>query len=110
MSLKRELGKKIKTIREGLNLSQEKFAEQIGISANSISRIENGLTFPKSETIEKIARRAKLDYYELFMFNNHASKHSYSTLKTYIDNLSEQEASYFLSCVKAFLKLKNQGK
>ena len=35
-------GKRIQTLRESLKLTQEEFAEIVGVSPNSMSRIERG--------------------------------------------------------------------
>ena len=40
------LGKNIRALRRGRNLTQEQFAEAIGVSFKSVSRWENGDTYP----------------------------------------------------------------
>ena len=52
--IKEIIGNNIKKYRNLKNLTLEKFAEQIGISYQNISKIENGRSFFKSETFEKI--------------------------------------------------------
>ncbi len=59
-----KLGQKIKFFRERANLSQFELENEIGGSAGSISRIENGKVNPTKETLEKIAKVLALNDYE----------------------------------------------
>ena len=49
---KKLLGTRIKEIRKAKGLTQEQLAESIGIEIPSLSNIENGKTYPSSDTIE----------------------------------------------------------
>jgi transcriptional regulator with XRE-family HTH domain len=51
-----KLGAKIKKIREHLDLSQERIAEQLGINRVAISQIENGERKISAEEIAKLAK------------------------------------------------------
>ena len=46
MDTKRLIGARIKSLRRGRGLTQEKVAEKTGISVNYLSRIERGLENP----------------------------------------------------------------
>ena len=70
MNLKKELGEKIKRVRKQRNLTQEELAEMIDISPRSLSNIEVGACFVKSETLEKIVESLNITTEELFA-NNH---------------------------------------
>ncbi len=70
MILKKELGKNIQNLRKAKKLTQEKFAELIGIDPKNVSKIENGLNYPSSETISAIASALGVEIYELFVFNS----------------------------------------
>ncbi len=54
MNIKNILGKRIKELRKSKGLSQEKLAEMIDLSQNSLSNIECGINFLTSETLEKL--------------------------------------------------------
>ena len=54
MNIKKELGEKIKRVRKSRGITQEQLAEMIDISPRSLSNIEVGGCFVKSETLEKI--------------------------------------------------------
>lgn len=61
MTIKKQFGKQISKYRSRLGLSQEKFAELVGVSRNTISRIERGLTFPQNENLAKIRKILNLE-------------------------------------------------
>ena len=70
MNIKKELGEKIKRVRKLRNLTQEELAEMIDISPRSLSNIEVGTSFVKSETLAKIIESLNISTEELFA-NNH---------------------------------------
>ena len=51
----KELGKKVKSLRNRKGLSQELLAEKSGLSLRTIQRIENGETEPRGETLKRLA-------------------------------------------------------
>lgn len=53
--MKKEIGKKIRKIRDGKNLSQKRFAKKIGLSEKTISAYENGRITPPYRVLEKIS-------------------------------------------------------
>lgn len=73
MSLKIQLGQKIQSLRKKRRLTQEKFAEFIGIDPKNVSKIENGNNYPSAETLTSIAKALEVDIYELFVFKEEIS-------------------------------------
>ncbi|MBP3923816.1 helix-turn-helix transcriptional regulator [bacterium] len=69
MDLKVELGKRIQYLRNLKEISQEVFAEKIGINRNSLSKIETGKTYPKAETLEKIKEVLNIEFEDLYTFD-----------------------------------------
>lgn len=61
------LGKRIRELRVQKGLTQEKFAELLGIDQRSVSNIECGNTFP-SKTLFKIAEVLEIRLKDLFDF------------------------------------------
>lgn len=61
------LGKRIRELRVQKGLTQEKFAELLGIDQRSVSNIECGNTFP-SKTLFKIAEVLETRLKDLFDF------------------------------------------
>ena len=68
MSLKIQLGQKIQLLRKRRRLTQEQFAELIGIDPKNVSKIENGNNYPSADTLTSIASALEVDIYELFVF------------------------------------------
>ena len=73
MSLKIQLGQKIQMLRKKRRLTQEQFAELIGIDPKNVSKIENGNNYPSAETLTSIAKALEVDIYELFVFTEEIS-------------------------------------
>ncbi len=73
MSLKIQLGQKIQMLRKKRRLTQDQFAELIGIDPKNVSKIENGNNYPSAETLTSIAKALEVDIYELFVFKEEIS-------------------------------------
>ena len=58
----KEIGKRLKDLREGVKLSQVKLAEILGTQQSSINRYENGQATPTVELLRKYA-----DYFDVSM-------------------------------------------
>ena len=67
-SLRRDFGNRLKAIRLDRKLTQEEFAELVGISVDFLSLIERGLNSPSFGVLERIADRLGLQVRELFDF------------------------------------------
>jgi DNA-binding XRE family transcriptional regulator len=61
---------RVKEIREELSLSQEKFAEIVGLSRTTILRIENRKSEPRLRTVFKIKRFCEENNIEFDVFDN----------------------------------------
>jgi len=66
--LRKDFGIRLRTMRQERKLSQERFAELVGISVDFLSLIERGINAPSFETIEQIARRLRVPVKALFDF------------------------------------------
>ena len=67
-SLRISFGLRLKSIRTSRSLTQEQFAEVIGVSVDFLSLIERGISAPSFERIEQIARRLDTSVASLFTF------------------------------------------
>ena len=95
-----DLGKKIKSIRKSLKLTQEEFAEKIEINAKHLSRLEIGTHKPSLETIKKISKIFNVSLSELGF---HDEEFNYSeTFYQLVEILkisSENELKIFLNLI-----------
>ena len=64
-----KLGEKIKSLRKQKNISQEIFANYLGVSFQAVSKWENGNTMPDVTMIPAIASFFGVSTDELFDFN-----------------------------------------
>src|SRR6478752_2664651 len=64
------IGERLKSLREGKNLSQGDIEKRTGLLRCYISRMENGHTVPSVETLEKMARALEVPMYQLFYDGN----------------------------------------
>jgi transcriptional regulator with XRE-family HTH domain len=71
-SLRRDFGNRLKAIRLDRELTQEQFAELVGISVDFLSLIERGINAPSFEVLERMAGRLDLQVRELFDFRRTA--------------------------------------
>ncbi len=85
-----QLGEKIKSLRNQKNISQEVFANYLGISFQAVSKWENGNTMPDVTMIPAIASFFGVSTDELFDFN------LYETEKT-IDAIVDEHTKYWYS-------------
>ncbi len=69
-SIKDLLGKRIKELRKNRNWTQEYLAELIGIDTRNFIKIENGQTFPRSQTLDKLIEVFDISPVEIFQ-NEH---------------------------------------
>ena len=68
LSLRRQFGIRLKAIRLERKLTQEQFAELLGISVDFLSLIERGINAPSFEVLERMACKLDLQVRELFDF------------------------------------------
>ena len=94
MSLKSQLGQKIQTLRKKRRLTQEQFAELIGIDPKNVSKIENGNNYPSSETLTSIAKALGVEIYELFVFRQELSLEDMK--KEIINSLDNEKTVLYL--------------
>ena len=64
--MKLDIGQNIRDFRKKNNLTQENLAERLGVTYQSISRWENGTTYPDLELIPAIAEILTVTVDELF--------------------------------------------
>ena len=69
MDIKKQLGYKIKRLRQQKGITQEKLAELIGIEVSSMSNIETGKYAPSIETLQKLSEVLDAKPWEFYYFD-----------------------------------------
>ena len=67
-TLRKRFGQRILGIRRQKGITQERFAELLDISVGFLSLIERGRNVPSFETLEKMAKRLRMEPRDLFDF------------------------------------------
>jgi transcriptional regulator with XRE-family HTH domain len=67
-NLKKNFGKRLRQLRREKYLTQEKLAENVGISVEFLSGLERGIYGPSFDTLEKLAGVLNVDFKTLFEF------------------------------------------
>jgi transcriptional regulator with XRE-family HTH domain len=73
MALRDELGRAIRSERERRGMSQSALAEAVGVSLQSIGKIERGRSAPSFDTLEAIGRVLAVPVREFFPAGNAAA-------------------------------------
>ncbi len=68
-NIKKQLGARIKKLRQDRGYSQEQFAEKLGIASRTLCGIEIGKNFFTADTLEKILETLEITPEDLFMVN-----------------------------------------
>jgi transcriptional regulator with XRE-family HTH domain len=71
--LREHFGKHLLAIRRNRRLTQEQFAELVGISVDFLSLIERGISAPSFEKLEQFADRLGMPVSSLFAFDQERS-------------------------------------
>lgn len=69
-SLREKFGQRLKAIRLARKLSQEQFAELLGISVDFLSLIERGINAPSFENLDAFSTQLDIPLSVLFDFDN----------------------------------------
>ena len=72
--MKELLGKRIKELRIKKGLTQEQFAELVGMGERNLSKIECGINFISADTLNRITKALNITPKELFDFEHLKNK------------------------------------
>lgn len=107
---KTEIGKKIQSTRNDMNITQEKLAEIVGISTNYLSKVERGLNSPSAENFLKIVQALNLSLEDFGIIpNTNINIHKKELLKIIYD-CDHQNIEALLPVVKSLLESFNNLK
>ena len=101
----KRIGKRIKQRREELGLTQEEFAEKLGLTTNYISTVERGASFPRCEKLILILNGLETSADEIFGdVVNYSNNYRTSKLSEKIKNLPPDEQKRILDMVEFMIK------
>lgn len=92
LNIKKQLGIKIKRLRQSKGYSQEQFAEAIGVATRTLCGIETGKNFLTADTLEKILTTLEISPEELFAVSqNRPADDLKAEMIGIIENLKNRE-------------------
>jgi len=94
----KQIGQRIRTERKKLNLSREKFAENLNLSPNFVGQIERGEKSPSLETFVSIGTTLHISLDYMVSGNTETT-----ALQRYISRCTEEEVEYITDVVRAML-------
>ncbi len=102
----RNLGIRIKELRERNNLTQQKLAELINMESSNLSKIERGIQMPKEESIESIVKILGIDIHELFEFEHITPKEQLiNNIMNIVKNSSYEQMQTYYKVISAIKDL-----
>lgn len=102
-SAKQLLGARIKELRRARSLSQEEFAEKIGIEPQHLSRIETGVNAPTVDRLEIIAKALGVEVRSLFDFGHLDSRDTQlEGIEEMLKELDENDLKVIYRIVRSF--------
>ncbi len=109
-TIEKRIGGKVTEIRLEKKLTQAELAERIGISVESVSRLERGVSFPSLKTVDKISKTLDVSLKEFFDFDEHETRDkSYerelSKFVAFLRTLDEKEISLVHKMTRAAWKI-----
>ena len=87
-SIRKTLALNIKRFRETRNMSQADLAFDAGISIPFLSDIERENKWPSPETISKIAKALKIEFYQLFYPDSQMDKENKILIEKLLNEIS----------------------
>lgn len=99
----KNFGSRIKTLRKAYGLSQEKFAEKLNVSTNTISTLETGKTFIKYPTLKNICKALNIEPEELFR-GDETENENLTNIMLIAKTLTPAQQKQLIEIIKTFNK------
>ncbi len=99
----KRFGSRIKTLRKAYGLSQEKFAEKLNVSTNTISTLETGKTFIKYPTLKNICKALNIEPEELFR-GDETENENLTNIMLIAKTLTPTQQKQLIEIIKTFNK------
>lgn len=101
----KRIGKRVKQCRERLGISQEELAEKTGLTANYISTVERGMSFPRCEKLIILLNGLEVSADTIFCdVLEHSTSYKSSELSEKLASLSPQAQKRILQMVELMIQ------
>ena len=104
MKYQKLLSTKVKELRLKYNLTQEEFAEKIGLSLNGVSNIERNRYQPTANTIDKICSVFQITPVELLIQNSTQNSDIITNINSLLSNCPQKTLKKIYDIILIMLK------
>lgn len=105
-------GERVKAVRksEGINMTLEKFGEKLGVTKQTISRIENGINNLTEQMVKSICREFNVDYIWLTTGEGEMFREidPDDEVATYVSQLIDEKENSFFDIILETMHTYNQ--
>ncbi len=105
LNIKCIFGSNIKKLRASFDLTQEEFAEKVGIDPKLVSRLENSRSFTSAETIAKICNGVEITPDQLLKINANFLPDDMSDKEALIKNYCLQLKDLDIETIQFLIKM-----
>ena len=106
----KRIGKRIKQRREQIGLTQEQFAEKLGVAPNYISTIERGASFPRCEKLIAIINGLETSADAIFCdVLDHTTEYKATQLSNELGTLSVDAQNRILQIVELLIRQEKEN-
>lgn len=102
------MNERIKRVRKEFGLSQQVFADKIGIGNTSVSKIELGENNPSEQTLRAICREYHVSYIWLTTGDGEMFEESNLALYDKIDEIMQGEDEFHKQLIKSIIDLDDE--
>lgn len=106
-SLSKQVGRRIKELREARNIKQFELAEYLDIEPTNLSKIENGVYFPREDKLRNIASFLKVEIKDLFDVEHIQNRNTLmKDISDILNSATNQELMFYYKILKSYRELK----
>ena len=99
MGIAKQIGSRVKQLRELRNFTQEELAEKSETSSQYISALERGQKNATLEVLEKVAKGLGIELFSLFCFRSAALEPSKASIKEVLDGIPQPDLTKIIKII-----------
>ena len=98
-----KIGKKLQSIRKMNGFTQEKLAESVGISANTVSYIERGKNSISFSKLPALCNALSIEPYQLFITPNKKENNKLNAINKLLEAANEKQINIIYNLISNIL-------
>lgn len=99
-----DVGQKVKELRKSLGMSSTELSARSGIAQSFISKVERGLAYPTTDTLEKLVSAFNISLSDFFSSNDSPLSPDTVKIMEVIQQLPQEERQALLNYLQTRLK------